>query len=52
MNSLLFHDLALDLRKLGRPAEARLALLRGRREAAVENDTKARADFERLLSMP
>lgn len=52
VNSLLFRDLALNLRKLGRRADADLALLRGRRAAIAENDAAARADFERLLSQP
>jgi hypothetical protein len=49
VNALLFRDLAVHLRQLGRPAEARVALLRGRRIAAGENDTDALAEIERLL---
>lgn len=49
VNARLFRDLAVHLRQLGRAAEARVALLRGRRVAADGNDPEALAEIERLL---
>jgi tetratricopeptide (TPR) repeat protein len=49
VNPRLFRDLAVNLRKLDRLAEARVALQRGRRAAMEENDAAAMAEFDRLL---
>ena len=52
VNALLFRDLALNLEKVGRHAEVRDTLLRGRRIAAAEGETELLAEFDRLLQKP
>jgi predicted Zn-dependent protease len=49
VNALLFRDLAANLKKLGREAERRDALLRGRRVATTEGEAALLAEFNRLL---
>jgi Flp pilus assembly protein TadD len=49
VNALLFRDLAANLNKLGREAERRDVLLRGRRVAETEGDSLLLVEFDRLL---
>lgn len=49
VNPLLYRDLALNLRKLGREPEAQAAVYRGLRALARDDDPGLRAELTRLL---